>query len=404
MTLLIFLIDAVGFNHLKQSLNQMPHFSKLSKEGKFAKMETLLGYSSCILPSIWSGLSPQRTGVWCEYFLQPRKPHSLSSFLRKIPGNCLRRWTAGASFKVLQKLHIELGYHFNIPPHVEHMFSKWHIKSNEFPSIQIRGIPMLTDYLRQNKVRYFYWFTERSFREDQAMKFFSSLPRKVGPSDVIVFYIANIDLQAHVSGVYSEAVGKELKALDKFVENSMKDINQRADNLEVLLFSDHGMADIYHRFDIIRMLNRQNIKQPRDYIAFYDSTLARFWFPNKNIKKKVEEVLEECEAGRILSGADLQYYHIDFEDKKYGELIFLINEGVEIFPSYMHFIRPGYVKAMHGYDPDLSSSASFIIYHGEIFDKIKRRISVLDVCPSIIQLLNINAKDCIFEGSSIFYD
>ena len=45
---------------------------------------------------------------------------------------------------------------------------------------------------------------------------------------------------------------------------------------------------------------------------------------------------------------ELQRYHALFEDRYFGETIFLVREGVLIVPSHMGE-RP--IRAMHGYHP-----------------------------------------------------
>jgi hypothetical protein len=50
--------------------------------------------------------------------------------------------------------------------------------------------------------------------------------------------------------------------------------------------------------------------------------------------------------------------HVFFPDRRYGELIFLMNPGVLIHPSFFGNYAPA---GMHGYDPDDSySSAAFV--------------------------------------------
>jgi len=52
--------------------------------------------------------------------------------------------------------------------------------------------------------------------------------------------------------------------------------------------------------------------------------------------------------GRILSDGELEQLHTLFVDRYFGELIFLVDEGVLIVPSHMGE-RP--IRAMHGYHP-----------------------------------------------------
>ena len=94
----------------------------------------------------------------------------------------------------------------------------------------------------------------------------------------------------------------------------------------------------------------------KDYAAFYDSTMARFWFLNDTARNPMVRLLSNHAKGRILSEAELKAFGTYFEDGQYGELIFLMNSGIQIVPSFMG-INP--VKGMHGYHPsDPDSKAS----------------------------------------------
>jgi hypothetical protein len=57
--------------------------------------------------------------------------------------------------------------------------------------------------------------------------------------------------------------------------------------------------------------------------------------------------------GRILPDAELEELGALFPDRYFGELIFLVEEGVLIVPSHMGE-RP--IRAMHGYHPDAPHS------------------------------------------------
>lgn len=401
MVVLAFLIDGLGYYYLKKEMPGLPCISQLCEDGKFTKIDTLLGYSSAILPAIWSGTSPEKNGVWCEYFLDPRKPHLLSHLFKAIPSNGLRRLCTSACAKVTRKFHIQSDYSYSVFPEVEHMFSRWRLTPNRFPIIQIPGIPMITDFLNENRVSYSYYYYERPLTQRDLTEFVASLPRQLGSNELIVIYSTIVDHMTHVHGLFSDAVKFALGNLDMFVKNIIQKLEQKTSNLELVVFSDHGMASISQRVNIHEILSRQGIQQPRDLVAFYDSTLARFWFLNGNTRSIVERTLENADFGRILSEDDLKRYHLSFSDNKYGELIFLLNEGVEIYPSYMHTLRKEYVKAMHGYDPELPLSAGFLLYSGQKFNNIKKRVSVLDICSSILDLIGIG-QEIDFEGSSFF--
>jgi hypothetical protein len=69
-------------------------------------------------------------------------------------------------------------------------------------------------------------------------------------------------------------------------------------------------------------------------------------------------VLQKVPQGRILPDDELERMRARFEDRYFGELIFLVKEGVLIVPSHMGE-RP--IRAMHGYHPtDPHSYASLL--------------------------------------------
>jgi hypothetical protein len=76
--------------------------------------------------------------------------------------------------------------------------------------------------------------------------------------------------------------------------------------------------------------------------------MARFWFFNPRAREVINERLQSVQQGRILEDEELKELQVFFEDRSFGELIFLVKEGVLIVPSHMGE-RP--LRAMHGYHP-----------------------------------------------------
>jgi hypothetical protein len=99
---------------------------------------------------------------------------------------------------------------------------------------------------------------------------------------------------------------------------------------------------------------------PRDYLAVYDSTMARFWFFDQEARERITEQLNSIAFGRILNRVELEQLGIHFQDNRYGELIFLLDPGWLLTRSDFngHDWSP---KGMHGYDPaDADSDAIFL--------------------------------------------
>jgi hypothetical protein len=94
-----------------------------------------------------------------------------------------------------------------------------------------------------------------------------------------------------------------------------------------------------------------------DYAVVYDSTMARFWFFNDRARHTVTEALSHVSEGRIVPDTELQSLGALFPDRYFGELIFLVREGILIVPSDMGE-RP--IRAMHGYHPSEPQSYALL--------------------------------------------
>jgi hypothetical protein len=136
---------------------------------------------------------------------------------------------------------------------------------------------------------------------------------------------------------------------EKWVEDVLAAGRQHYSEVRLYLFSDHGMANCDEHLDLKARIERLGLKLKDDYAVVYDSTMARFWFFNETAREKITAALGEVSQGRIIPEAELKELRAYFPDHYFGELIFLVREGVLIVPSHMGE-RP--ITAMHGYHPD----------------------------------------------------
>jgi predicted AlkP superfamily pyrophosphatase or phosphodiesterase len=118
--------------------------------------------------------------------------------------------------------------------------------------------------------------------------------------------------------------------------------------VQLYVFSDHGMANCDVHLDLMARVEALDLKMGRDYAVVYDSTMARFWFLNHKARREIPALLAGISEGRVLPDSELQELRTFFPDRHFGELIFLVREGVLIVPSHMG-ARP--IRAMHGYHP-----------------------------------------------------
>jgi hypothetical protein len=107
--------------------------------------------------------------------------------------------------------------------------------------------------------------------------------------------------------------------------------------------------------DLLPRWNRLGLSYGKDYIAVWDSTMARFWFMNQSARQRATTWLSEQKDGLLLTDEQLKGYGCLFPDRKYGELFYLLPSGSLFVPSFLNQRK---VTAMHGYAPEHPDSAA----------------------------------------------
>lgn len=118
------------------------------------------------------------------------------------------------------------------------------------------------------------------------------------------------------------------------------------------VFSDHGMSETTAASDLWPRWQRafKHARYGRDYVAVWDSTMARFWFEDGGLRREALQFLTESQdGGRIVSDAELARWRCKFAGDKYGEVFYLLRPGSIFAPSFMN---QRWVKGMHGYEPE----------------------------------------------------
>ena len=161
-------------------------------------------------------------------------------------------------------------------------------------------------------------------------------------------YWAGLDGLLHQVGNQSPEVPARLRRYELWIEDVLAAARRHYREVQLYVFSDHGMANCDVLLDLKARIEALPVRMEQDYAVVYDSTMARFWFFNEHARQLVTTVLEQVPEGRIMPDEELRRYHALFEDRYFGELIFLVREGVLIVPSHMGE-RP--IRAMHGYHP-----------------------------------------------------
>ncbi len=108
---------------------------------------------------------------------------------------------------------------------------------------------------------------------------------------------------------------------------------RRDPQAKFFLFSDHGMTPVRRHYDLAADIEACGLRMPQDYLAVYDSTMARFWFFSGRARAAITDCLRRVPCGRLLPEDELRQLGVFFPDNRYGEAILLMEPGTLISTS-----------------------------------------------------------------------
>ncbi len=328
-------------------------------------LETLLGYSSTVMPAIVSGRKPSETGMWTEYYFEPQKPSLLQRFFSRPRTAPLRPLVDIARlilFRITRLYGYSAEHRLRLPLSVSHLFARHPIRYDEFPPIAL-PVPTLADVFRERGLSHEFRYIKDGLDHGAEL---ANLRAKMDEVDVFFFYNPTLDGTGHAVGASAQALSRPIEAIDGFLRDVRSAIEESGEEAEMMLFSDHGMTTVESTFDLFARLT--DFKLGRDYVVFMDSTFARFWFPDPEARSAILDAIKDS-PGRLLTAEDRAKYGVDFANPEtYGEEVLVADEGVVFHPSYFSppFLgqRDYPEKAMHGYLPDAPSADGVFFYSG----------------------------------------
>jgi hypothetical protein len=189
-----------------------------------------------------------------------------------------------------------------------------------------------------------------------------------GPEDFLFCYTAELDAALHREGLGGQGVRERMARYDAWLTRNAQAARQRGEELRLVLLSDHGMLDVHGTVDVMGVLAGLACRWPRDYVPFFDSTFARFWWRSPAARGEVRAALEAVRGGRWLEDDELERAGALFPGREYGEDVYLLDPGVLMVPSFMGS-RP--LAAMHGYDPAHPQMAAALFANQPLPDDVR---------------------------------
>lgn len=365
ISLFIF-IDAFGWEILKQH----PKFLKgIARDKK--PLETILGYSNACDPSIISGLLPSEHEHWSSFYYSPKtSPFKLLKYLKFLPKKITNyQRVRNKLSQLIAKYYRFTGYFqiyqapFDVLPLFDYAEKKWFWGTKG----TLNAGKSIFDYLIEQKVPFYVKKSTAITDEKQWMEVQQKIKHK--KIRYAYLFLGQLDAVMHAKGTKHEDVDRLLEEYDSKIRNLIDLAKLHYKEVAWYVFSDHGMHDIKSTFDLASYIKELPIEFKKDYMAFYDSTMARFWFFDEVARELVTEKLQALDKGKILSENELKEFGVYFPDQRYGELVFLMNPHILIIPSFMGLKK---IPGMHGYHPNDPDSLAAILSNQKLPKELTR--------------------------------
>jgi predicted AlkP superfamily pyrophosphatase or phosphodiesterase len=348
-------IDALGWEVLQKNpaflADLAPHRQPL---------ETILGYSSACDPSIISGLTPAEHKLWSSYYYlrDGRSPFAWTRWLGLLPDRVTERARVRHYLSKFVKRACGItGYFqlYNVPFRYLPLFhyAEW----KRIWEIQPQGLPVGTTIFDLLHAAGSSWYVHDSGKNDEGKLADLRVALDAGSIDFAYISLGKLDALMHAEGTATPKVGELLRWYEQRIRELMTIAGKRYGDVRLHVFTDHGMHDIHEGYDLQADVASLSMGFGKDYVAFYDSTMGRFWPLTDAARERLTGLLQSHPKGRLLPEDELRRLGVWFDDGQYGDLIFLMHPGIQIAPSFMG--RKA-IPGMHGFHPDEPDSRAMI--------------------------------------------
>ncbi|MBA7479588.1 hypothetical protein ES707_15022 [subsurface metagenome] len=126
----------------------------------------------------------------------------------------------------------------------------------------------------------------------------------------------------------------------------------------------------------------------KDFLLFLDSTMVRVWWLNPQKKEEVRRAIDGLGCGAFLSEEEKGELRLNFNRRYYGDDIYLLKTGYNIFPNFISWLKP---HAMHAYHPEDRTQQGIFMFEGKAHNIHKEgAIRLVELAPTILDLLGLD--------------
>jgi len=353
-----FYIDALNPSFLNPDI--MPFLSSFATKHHCHVLENVFGYSFAIQSCMLSGKYPDDTNHWMPYFYCPEESPFLFKTLNKLE-----------NFFPLDRLQT---LRYLMARGSRQLFLKKSVQANNIPFCEIDKMA-LYPYYYMCELPFFFELRELLEKKSQTAltyigppkqktnfhnTLFEHLRKSKHENEVIILYHDTLDGLGHTFGPNSPQCLNHAKSLDSVLSTTYRKLtNSLGNQFTLLFFSDHGQSELKFQINILSELSKKGLKIGVDYVCFVDATLALFWPEDDVAKEKILGTLNKIGQGVVIDEDRRKKYHMEFNDDRYGEIIYVLKPGGTFFPNF--FSPFGAMKGLHGYLPEEDVQKAFFV-------------------------------------------
>jgi len=377
---LFVLVDALGWRYVENE-DFLRDYLPVRRP-----LKTVLGYSAGAIPTILTGRMPAETGHWNLFYYDPSgAPFRWLRYFRFVPRPVLDNCITRRLLTQMGRRMLGLGPLFDcaVSPHVLRYFN-WSEKRNIYLPGGIEGARSIFDELFARGIPYRSYSYHRWTDQEILERALADLRPPV--ACFYFLYLSELDGFLHHHCLDTAAVRTRLR----WYADRLRAVFAAARRIDpasgLTLFSDHGMAAVRFHHDLAKEILSLGLREPEDYLAVYDSTMARFWFRTARARGAITARLAELSCGRVLSDEELRRLGVLFPDQRYGDLIFLLNPG---WMLHCDFHGSGWMPTgMHGYHPDDPDSDGVLLSDGQ---HVRHVASIADLFDCMLSAARLAA-------------
>jgi hypothetical protein len=353
-----FYIDALNSCFLKPDV--MPFLANFASKHHYQVLENVFGYSFAIQSCMLSGKYPDENNHWLPYFYASQKSPMLFKTLNKIgtviPFDrvpALRYLTVGRARSFI----LEEGVRVNNVPFS--IIDKLAI----YPYYYMCELPFfnkLKKLLKDKCQTPLTYIGPPNVKKDFCKLLLKHVQQAHNQKELVIVYDDALDGLGHRFGPYSTECIVYAKSLDRALLQTYQTLKKSYGKyLTFLVFSDHGQCNQVYSINILAELSRFGLRLGEDYLCFVDATLVLFWPQNETKKQRIIKALQTIKHGTLIDGSRRKLYHMNFNDNRFGEMIFALRPGGTFFPNF--FSPLSAMKGLHGYLPEENVQKAFLI-------------------------------------------